>query len=232
MKKSSKLTILTMMVMLAWLIITFIFAVDRFHSVNFWCAIGFGVLAFVITIVSYLMILPKETIDIIEINAIPVVVTYIYLGAALVLNTIALFSVSLISLKFLVAFNIVFIVVFVSFRIFTNSYGRRIHSDVRITEEKKKPVILVKTRMSDLIAQNVDNDLKKAFMELKELVDYSDNLSNSQTANIEELFCAQISDIIYSLKSNESKEVILSKVENAKITWKSRNTIKATVQRN
>lgn len=228
-KQTIKLLILNVAVLLVWLISVLIFT--DFSSVGFSykCGIIFAIIAVIVASISITMIRPETNINLIEINSIPVVTTYGYMVLALIINTFFVIANNMGNNRIPVAVNLILLVAFVAFRIFTNSYGEQVDSQVAEVTEKLSSYKDIRNLMGDLLNCVEDPDIKKAVVSLKQQVDFSGNLSNDNVYDIETMFISNIEGIIAKISAGSDKEDILNSIKEADGLWKKRN-IKSTAR--
>jgi len=230
MKKNGKLILITGLVMVCWLIVVLVFTKFDTVQFNYWCGLGFGIGAYVIYVLSILLIKPESNRNIMEINMIPVSITIAYLAIAVVFNTIMMFFGVNWDKKFMIGADLILIIAFLALRIFTNSYGKRVHQDAEIINQMTRSIAEIKVLLNELISMPVDDELKKSFLDLKQTVDYSNNTSQASAKQAENAFYLQVSEIINRVRANDNRETILAKVAEAKRTWLTRNSINASMQ--
>lgn len=227
-KNSYKVMAVDFAALLVWLICVLVFT--DFSTVGFYykCGIACTVVAVIIAVVSIVLIQPESNINTMEINAIPLFGSQAYVFITMIVNTIFVIIKDANNNKIPVAVNLILLIIFIGSRIFTNSYGEQVDSLATEVAQKIEPVKNVKAKMSELLAVSSDADIKKAVLKLKELVDFSGNMSSDNTYDIEMNFYDSVNDIIGKIKDNADKDEILKDIEDAVVMWKTRNITHAS----
>lgn len=216
----------------AWLII-------MISMMNFWfmgyygfIGLGGGIVSFLAATISLVLWdngAPSR--DTTEINAMPYVVTILYLVVSLVVNTIFCGLYYLNYAKFIpIAVNLILLIAFIAYRSFMEPY--RVHVEQTAAEVKQKVSAHYNFSavLSEISAETEDADEKKAVRELQELVAYSPNISQGFNSETENSFWKQLNDIKAAVSDNADKELVLKEIAEAKKTWNRRNGTTASIK--
>ena len=88
---------------------------------------------------------------------------------------------------------------------------------------------MITTKMAQLLGMCKDPDVRKRVLDLKQKVDYSNNLSQEVSVYEEEDFYNVITNIESMLVDGSSKEDIMSLIDEADNIWKTRNSKLSTM---
>ena len=95
----------------------------------------------------------------------------------------------------LVSLNLVVLSIFISIRLYTGDYIARVDMQTRHSVEKIRPMSSVSTHLATLLSLTTDSDIKRQLHSLKEMVDYSSNVSQSFQENLQNQFLLQLNQI-------------------------------------
>lgn len=184
-KKSS---IIELLLFIGWCLVVLVFADYDRAGFYFWGGFCFGVISFVVAGVSLLLIKITNNKNTTEINYIPVYYTSVYLLVSLIINTLFVFLVTGKYNIILVVLNLVVLVAFISIRLYTSDYITRVDRQTRYSADKISPISSISTQLATLLSITTDSDIKKQLHKLREMVDYSSNVSQAFLENSQNLF--------------------------------------------
>lgn len=219
-----RISVITILVFVAWILILF-FATDALFQ-NFYGQVGFcgGILAFVLSAASLVLWKPNPGRDTTEIDATPLIFTGVYFVVALLANTLFCFTGSLNALKPIpIAVNALLIIVFVAVRIFVLPYRDRVSHTAARTAEKTRGAVRASAKLGELMGMTQDAAVKQQLSALMEQLSFSNNVSQSFSADLETLFFDQLCDIGSALERQAPTEDVLKMINAAQNTWRKRN---------
>ena len=126
--------------------------------------------------------------------------------------------------EIILAVNVLALVVYLVTIFYLTIYASRVVTQAKEINNKIEQLSMIKTELAAALGMCKDADIKHGLLELKQKVDYSDNLSQSIAEQEENLFCEQIREIEKCLNDEANKEVILSKIAEAEHIWLIRNS--------
>lgn len=225
-----KLSIIMLLLFVSWCLVVLVFADYDRAGFYFWGGFGFGLISFVVAGASLLLINITNNRNTTEINYIPVYYTSVYLLASAIINTFFIFRVTGKYNIILVVLNLVVLVAFISIRLFTGDYITRVDRQTIYSTDKISPISSISTQLATLLSITTDSDIKKQLHKLKEMVDYSSNVSQTFIENSQNLFLLQLSQIQSLIIEHKSNDVITNKIQEATVTWKTRNSMSSTIK--
>lgn len=212
------------MVFVVWVLIL-IWAIDvLFQGFYGWAGFCGGILAFGLSALSLALWKTDGDRDTTEISAIPQIFTSVYFTAALVANTVFCFLAYREFPRVIpIAVNAVLTIAFVAVRMFVLPYRNRVLRTAARTAEKTCGTIRLSAKLGELMAITQDAAVNQQLRDLKERLDYSTNVSQAFTEDLETLFFDQLCDISNAMDQHDPVEDVLRKIEEAQRTWKMRN---------
>ena len=226
-----KFSIIGGLFFVAWILIILVtvnFMLAGFYA---WAGIIGGIIAFVIAFLSIIFWKHKEGRDITEINMIPAYVTCMYLVITVIINTVFCFMAYLNYPKAIpLAVNAALLIGFTSIRLFTAPYREHVARTAEHTAEKVYNVNTLSAQLGELISMAKDEMVVKKLKKLKEQLDYSSNVSQTCTEDLENIFRNHLNEIGCSLTRNETPDKVMPKIDAAEQIWKRRNSISAATR--
>lgn len=225
-----KIFIIEILLFICWCLIVMAFADYDKAGFYFWGGFCFGFLSYLIAGVSLLLIKTNNNRNTTEINYIPVYYTMVYLLVSIVINTYFTFRITGKYNIILVILNSVILVSFIGIRLFTDSYVARVDEQTIRLSKKISPITSISSKLSTLLSVTTDPVIKKQLIKVKEMVDYSSNLSQEFSVNSQNLFLLQLNQIESMIYDNKEKDEIIKRIEEAAITWNKRNSVVSTIK--
>lgn len=212
------------MVFIAWILILAFSTAALFHS--FYGVVGFcgSILAFVLSTASLLLWKADPERDTAEVNAALPVYTGTYFILAFIANTVFCFMSHLDAPRIIpLVVNALLTIAFVTVRMFILPYRDRVSRTVLHTAEKTRGAVRLSAKLSEIMGMAQDEAVKQRLRELKEQLDYSTNVSQPFTADLEAVFFGQLCDISNAIDQHAPSEDVLKRIDATWITWKKRN---------
>lgn len=225
-----RLSIIEILLFISWCIIVLVFADYEKAGFYFWGGFGFGFLSFIIAGVSLVLIRVKDNRNVIEISYTPVYFTTIYLVISIVINTYFSFQASGKYNVILVMLNLLILIAFISIRLYTDDFVSRVDEQTKYSVEKIRPVTSSSSQLAIMLSLTSDTDIKKQLLKLKEIVDYSSNVSQDFSEDIQNLFLLQLNQIQSLIVEHKDQDEINKKIQEAIVTWKTRNSLVSTIK--
>lgn len=221
-----KVVVIIGVVFIGWILILFLSIDALFQGFYGWAGFCGGILAFVILVASLLLWKPDSGRDTTEINAVPRVFTYMYFIVALLANTLFCFMSHLKAPKIIpLVVNVLLTVAFVTVRMSISPYRDHVLRTASYTAEKTRGVVGLSAKLGENMGVAQDKAVKQRLKELKEQLDYSANVSQPFTADLEAIFFSQLDDISRALERHAPTEDVLEKIAAAQLTWNRRNGV-------
>lgn len=219
-----RLSIIFGTIFIGWVLLLAFSTDYLFYGFYGWAGFCGSVLAFGLSAASMLLWEPDGGRDTTEINAAPLVYTSTYFIAMLVANTVFCFLTYANYPKVIpIAVNLLLTVAFVTVRVFILPYRNRVLQTTAHAAEKTRGVVELSSKLGQMLGAVQDDAVKKRLKELKEQLDYSTNVSQPFTADLEERFFNQLCELSNAIDKNVPAEEVLKKIDAAQITWKKRN---------
>ena len=220
-----RLTIIDLLLFVGWCAVVLGFADYDSAGFYFWGGLSFGVFSFIVAGVSLLLIKKRNNRNTTEISLIPVYYTAAYQFAALIVNTYFIMREAGKMNQLLVVLNTIILVAFIAVRLNTDDYVSHVDKQTRHLAEKIKPITLISSRMATILSVTSDPDIKTQLLKLKEMVDYSSNVSQEFSEETQNYFLLQLNQIQSLIVEHKDKEEIDKNIQEATVTWKMRNSV-------
>ncbi len=225
-----KLSIIELLLFISWCVVVLVFADYDRAGFYYWGGFCFGLISFVVAGASLLLIKATNNSSTAEINYIPVYYTSIYLFVSIVINTYFIFRATGKYNIILVVLNLLVLITFIALRLYSGDYIKRVDKQTRHSAEKIRPMSSTSAQLAALLSLTTDSDIKKPLHKLKEMVDYSSNVSQSFLENSQNQFLLQLNQIQSLIVEHKSNDEIISKIHEATVTWKTRNSMASTIK--
>lgn len=220
-----KMMLLELLLFIGWCAAVVLLTNFALCGFNFWFAFGATIFSFVVACISFITIKMNVNHNLTEAAGIPVILTDIYLIGSIVFNGIFIFGLYVFFSKLLVICNIMWCIVFVAMRIFTGNYTDRLDKQTSYASQNLANVSSIASTLALLLGNDMEPDVRKKILKLKENVDYSNNITNGQNAGFQNKFLSVLNQIESLIKGNASEEDIIKAIDEAENIWKSRNGI-------
>ena len=225
-----KILLLELLFFVGWCVAVILLTNFAFCGFNFWFAFCGTVFSFVVACVSFLTIKKTTSYDTTEASVVPIVTTGIYLIGAILFNNIFIFGLYVFLEKILVISNILWFIVFIAVRLFVNNYINRLDNQTKIISQKFENNKAIAANLSILLSNDMDSDIKSRVLKLKEMVDYSTNITSGYDSNYCNAFLSKLNQIDLLIKQNASKEQLIKEIGEAESIWKARNGVLASTK--
>ena len=149
---------------------------------------------------------------------------------AIIINTYFVFRVTGKFNVILVVLNSVLLVAFIAIRLYTDSFVARVDEQTRQSAEKLRPIASISSQLATILSITTDTDIKKQLLKLKEMVEYSSNVSQKFLDNSQNLFLFQLNQIQSLIVEHKDKDEINKKIQEATTTWKTRNGVASAIK--
>lgn len=222
--------LIELLLFIGWCIVALVYADYDRAGFYFWGGFSFGFISFIVAGVSLLLIKKTNSRNATEITYIPVYYTAVYLLVSIIINTYFVFRVSGKSNLVLVVLNLLVLISFIAIRNYADDYLDRIEKQSNSSIEKLSPFTTISAHLSTILSITTDDDLKKQLLKLKEIVDYSSNVSQGFLENSQNNFLSQLNRIEGLIIEHQDKEEIGKLIQEATITWNTRNSIASTIK--
>lgn len=150
----------------------------------------------------------------------------LYLLISLIRNTVAMFCPGRGSVAFLVIFNLLALGVYAGLMALSAQSVQRLTFQLEKEQSAKVLTGEISARLGEVLSRCTKTQ-RSVVHPLKEMVDYSNNLSQSFTRQREEEFLALISELGELVDAGEEGEALEAKAEQLRRTWGTRNAADA-----
>lgn len=226
--KNKIFSVVMLILALLWCVIVLVFVDHNNAGFYYWGGFAFGLSAFLISAGVYWFVHYRADQNTTEITMIPGFISGIYTFFSAVFNLIFVYQKDGEYGEIIVAVNVLVLLVYSIAIFYLTIYASRVVSQAKRINNKTEQLSTIKTELAAALGMCKDADIKRSLLELKQKVDYSDNLAQSITEQEENLFCEQIKEIGKCLNDEANKEMILSKIAEAEQIWLIRNSKLAT----
>ncbi len=225
-----KIMLIEILMFLAWCAVILIFADYDKAGFYFWGGFSFGILSFIIVAISLYLTDIKANRNTTEISYIPVYFTIIYLFFSLVINTYFIFRLSGKFNVVLMSLNGFILVLFTAVRLFTDQYVSRVEYQTSHITEKIRPISAISSQLASILSLTTNSNTKRELHILKETVDYSSNISQKFSEDLQKEFELQLNQIQTMIIENKDQDEINKKIQEATQTWKYRNSVVSSIK--
>jgi len=223
--KANKICSIVLIVFAAlWTLSILIFTDKSDVGFYYWGGIAFGFIALVLGALVNLFISSRHSRNTTEIEMLPVFATGIYAVVCVIFNSVFVYLKDGDYSIAIPAFNVIAMVVYLIYVYSLLRYADRVVATGNAINEKTSRYAGISVKMAQLLGMCNDADIKKKVLELKQKVDYSNNLAQNVSGYEEEDFYNAITTLESMLADGTSKEEILAQIENADNIWKARNS--------
>ena len=212
-----------------WTVSILIFVDFEDAGFYFWGGLCFGLIAIILGAVVNGFISLRSNRNTTEIETLPIYVTAVYVVIGVIFNAIFVY---LKDGDYNIAIPVVNVVAMVAYMVVIYSLGQyadRVVATGNAVGSKTSKYGMITTKMAQLLGMCKDPDVKKRVLDLKQKVDYSNNLSQEVSVYEEEDFYNVITNIESMLVDGSSKEDIMSLIDEADNIWKTRNSKLSTM---
>jgi hypothetical protein len=228
--KGNKICSLVLTVFAAlWTLSILIFVDFEDAGFYFWGGLCFGLIAIILGAVVNVFISSRAGRNTTEIEMLPIYVTAVYVIISVIFNAIFVY---LKDGDYNIAIPVVNVVAMVAYMVVIYSLGQYADRVVAVSSavgSKTSKYGMITTKMAQLLGMCKDPDVRKKVLDLKQKVDYSNNLSQEVSVYEEEDFYNVITNIESMLVDGSSKEDIMSLIDEADNIWKTRNSKLSTM---
>jgi hypothetical protein len=224
--KNNKLATITIGIIgIVWCIGIITLSVMHNPPYKFGGALIFGIISIAFSVIYMLLFWSTPGNQSVETSAVSIYCTFVYLIVDIIVNTIFVLTQCGDFNKYLIIFNIVIIAAYAIVILYAETYSRRVTGQLELTNQKTYNTAIISEKIGILVNLTDDNEIKGKFLNLKETVDYSSNISSEKTYQNEKLMEDCLDEIKNLIINNSDKALIKNKIREAEITWKTRTSI-------
>ncbi len=191
-----------------------------------------GAGSFVVSIIALILVdNVRQNRDTTEIDALPYIVTGIYIAFSVICNTVfCMLYFKNLHMMVPIAIDVAILVFYAIVMIFTMSYRDRVQDTSIEMRNKTAAVTSFRSLATGVMAETVDPAEKEAMRELCELISFSPNMSQSFNQNLETKFRTQMDEIRTMIESNADPAVVVLKIHEAAGTIKIMNSMNGSIR--
>ena len=228
--KGNKICSLVLTVFAAlWTLSILIFVDFEDAGFYFWGGLCFGLIAIVLGAVVNLFISSRSNRNTTEIEMLPIYVTAVYVVISVIFNAIFVYLKDGDYNIAIPVFNVVAMVAYLVIIFSLGQYADRVVATGNAVGFKASRYGMITTKMAQILGMCNDPDIRKKVLDLKQKVDYSNNLAQDVSGYEEQDFYNVITNIESMLVDGSSKEDIMSLLDEADNIWKVRNSKLSTM---
>jgi ABC-type multidrug transport system fused ATPase/permease subunit len=188
----------------------------------------FGLVSFLITALVHLLVTWRVNHNTTEITMIPGYASSAYVVISVIVNLIFVYQTSTLAGAVCVVINVLAIIAYFVVVFGNVQYANRVTAQADRMNYKTSQIGLIKSKLASAIGMCDTPEVRTRLVELKQKVDYSDNLSQDIVVGEESRFYEQLNMISDLISSKSDKELVLAEIEKADRTWMTRNSVLAT----
>ena len=132
--------------------------------------------------------------------------------------------------KLMLIMNGLVLIAYVAILMASNNATNRANRQTQEITQRIIPIAIYSNKIGSMISLAKSESIKKALLDLKKQVDYSTNLSQSATAETEDLFEMELNQIQEFLIQNVDESEIMDAITRAKSTWLTRVSIASSIR--
>ena len=223
MKKISSVFFTCIITLVAWVVCGLVLADYGNAGFYYWGGFGFGVLIIVAACVTDLCLRAKNSATV-EVNAIPVVYSFVYIVIGLLVNIFFMVKGYGDFKSVLIIANVLMLLAYILVVFYSSKYKNRVSDQIDATVGKTTNTAEIAALAANLLSRATDEDIRKKLYSLKEKIDYSSNVSQRSTAEAEKNMAEKLRNIGEMLSGGSSKEQLLSEINAAEQIWNARNS--------
>lgn len=166
-----------------------------------------------------------------ETGAIGVILTICFLVIDVLFNTVCiLLDAGAFENWFPMVVNMVFVIGYAILIMWVGQGTNRIANAQEKTEQKTAPTMDLSRKLGELLGLAEDDEVRGKLYKLKEMVDYSTNVSTNATLKKEALVNEKLDEVAQLMISRADHRIILKKIDDAQKLWSMRSSTSATIR--
>ena len=222
MKKQFVLVIYAILTVI-WLAVCIGFTSVVSTDSNYWIGFIAGVLGIIAATILTVLIPMKMNDSITEINSIHSLIGFGYVFIVLVINIVCmLLNNSNVIIAILITSNVILLAAYIYFAYLASHSAMSIAKKVELISEKTNNTAVFSMMLASFISIAQDQEVKAKVYTLKQKVDYSSNVSQSFTKELEEEFERALQTVGDDIKQGKGKDETISDIEYAERIWNDR----------
>ena len=194
-----------------------------FAGPNYWIGFLFGLIGFVIAGVT-IFFFGESNSSTTETGYIPIYYTAVFVVLMMILNLSFAFVWNRFLRPAFIVANLVLILIYVVLAYNASRHLQRVKELTEYAPEKMKNTADISRQLSVLLSIAQDAGVRQELLKLKEIVAYSNNVTQQFSESDEQLFLEKLVNIQEELSNNADAETIMSKIKDAATTWNIRNS--------
>lgn len=219
------ITIVEAMIALVWIVIVLLFGTIDDPGFYLWGGVIFAIIACGLTILGTCFFLGAFGKVDVEVTGVPFYFLGVFLMASLVSNLVFSLRYNGESNRFVIILNLLLYLFYGIILLGAYYYITHVGEAGAVLSEKVSDYEILRSALSDLLVSAQEPETKAKLKELKELVDYSSNISVAGAKTTEEIFMRKLNEIQQLILTNADKEVVEKVIQQAVELWKKRNVI-------
>lgn len=190
---------------------------------NYWIGFLFGLIGLVIAGVT-IFFFGESNHNTTEIGYIPIYYTAVFVVLMMILNLSFAFVWSRFLRPVFIVANLVIILVYVVLAYNASRNLQRVKELTEYAPGKMKNTADISRQLSVLLSIAQDAGVRQELLKLKEIVSYSNNVTQQFSEDDERLFLEKLVNIQEDLSNNADTETVMGKIKDAATTWNIRNS--------
>ncbi|MBR5968985.1 MAG: hypothetical protein IK016_01420 [Lachnospiraceae bacterium] len=228
--KTSRMAVVSeLSVFVVWLVFVVTMSKGIYSTGRFFTTIICGLLSFGVAIASVFFVSGRRRRNLTEVRALPVLFSAVYLLIALIVNAVFLLNMGDSQIRMQIIINTVLLAFFAVIFIGSGEYLRHVEVQTEKVIEKTGQLSDISMRLGSIISLSKDEEIKRRVLSLKEKVDYSGNITQSKTADLQNEFGALLMRIEETVQVSGSSEKVSALIDEAERIWSARNAVAAVM---
>lgn len=190
---------------------------------NYWIGFLFGLIGLVIAGVT-IFLFGESNYNTTEIGYIPIYYTAVFVVLMMILNLSFAFVWSRFLRPVFIVANLVIILVYVVLAYNASRNLQRVKELTEYAPGKMKNTADISRQLSVLLSIAQDAGVRQELLKLKEIVSYSNNVTQQFSEDDERLFLEKLVNIQEDLSNNADTKTVMDKIKDAATTWNIRNS--------
>lgn len=190
---------------------------------NYWIGFLFGLIGLVIAGVT-IFLFGESNYNTTEIGYIPIYYTAVFVVLMMILNLSFAFVWSRFLRPVFIVANLIIILVYVVLAYNASRNLQRVKELTEYAPGKMKNTADISRQLSVLLSIAQDAGVRQELLKLKEIVAYSNNVTQQFSEDDERLFLEKLVNIQEDLSNNADTKTVMDKIKDAATTWNIRNS--------
>lgn len=215
--------IIPIVIAVVWLVIFLLYQNNPNIGTDYWIAFVFGLIGIAAVELSmYLKV--RGNGSTLEIGAVSIIYAAVFTIISLVLNLFFAFMPKHELAPVFVIVNLIVLLMYGILVYYSNKSLKRVNELTEYSADRMGDVTNISRLLATLMSITVDETVKQELRKLKEKVDYSNNVFQNFSKELEDTFLQKIQEIQDDIADGVENDIVVSKIKDASATWSARNS--------